>query len=351
MGRATDKGSETSEWRATAEEERSSVDPGPSVRVGNPAPVPDLVRRPLDEILVLRLPRLRLDGGLGLAQVESLLEIAPNALAAREHSFVTHTARRKLHDPDVVVALAMAAGVRGSLIEGPKAVALPLSPHVRRTPTRRRSERKPHGPHFATKMSLLACRPATAPRAPIPTGEHEVPVRCGRLLVGCRPVAEQAPLVRAHLEETAVLSVLRGRRQPGLAPGDCDGLIAVAVEDLADRSPWRQRCVSPSVPRLDCAPELRDRPLELRETTLRVPVRARSVLAMRRGAQKLPVPLEERDRPSISASGRELLREAFVQCGCGTLPPRLGRSGGRLRVLLRCRSGLGDENARAQANE
>jgi hypothetical protein len=63
------------------------------------------------------------------------------------------------------------------------------------------------------------------------------------------------------------------------------------------------------------------------------------------------VPLEERDRPSISASGRELLREAFVQCGCGTLPPRLGRSGGRLRVLLRCRSGLGDENARAQANE
>jgi hypothetical protein len=76
--------------------------------------------------------------------------------------------------------------------EGGRASAVPTR---KRTPTRRRPERKPHGPHFATKMSLLACRPATAPRAPIPTGEHEVPVRCGRLLVGGRPVAEQAPLV------------------------------------------------------------------------------------------------------------------------------------------------------------
>jgi hypothetical protein len=63
------------------------------------------------------------------------------------------------------------------------------------------------------------------------------------------------------------------------------------------------------------------------------------------------MPLEEGDRPSILARGRELLRQAFVQCGCGTLLLRLGRSGGRLRILLRCRSGLGDENARAQANE
>ncbi|HSF61325.1 MAG TPA: hypothetical protein VLA69_06490, partial [Gaiellaceae bacterium] len=75
-------------------------------------------------------------GGLGLAQVQSLLEVAPNALAARKHGVVAHAARRQLHDADVVVALAVAARVRGGLIEGPKAVALPLSPHVRRTPTR-----------------------------------------------------------------------------------------------------------------------------------------------------------------------------------------------------------------------
>jgi hypothetical protein len=200
------------------------------------------------------------------------------------------------------------------------------------------------------KCRPLACRPATAPGAPVPTGKHEVPVRCRRLLVRSPPVSEQAPLVRPHLEETEVLSVLRGRRQPGLAPGDRDGLIAVAVEDLADRSPRRHRCASPSVSRVGCATKRRDRTLELCEPTSCVLEREHSVLAMGRGADKPPVPLEEGNRPSTLASGRELGREALVQCGCGTHHLGLGR-GGRVRVLLRCRSGLRDEKARAQANE
>ncbi|HSF61323.1 MAG TPA: hypothetical protein VLA69_06480 [Gaiellaceae bacterium] len=61
------------------------------------------------------------------------------------------------------------------------------------------------------------------------------------------------------------------------------------------------------------------------------------------------MPLEEGDRPAILARGRELLREALVQCECGALLLRLGR--GRLPILPRFRSGLRDENARAQADE
>src|SRR5262249_49969629 len=56
--------------------------------------------------------------------------------AAREHGVVPLAARWQLHETDVVVAVAMTACVRGSLVEGPKAVALPLSPHVAGTPTR-----------------------------------------------------------------------------------------------------------------------------------------------------------------------------------------------------------------------
>ena len=68
--------------------------------------------------------------GLGLPRVEAYLEVAPDALTAREHRFVANASRRELHDADVLVAVAVAARVCGGLIEGPKAVALPLSPHV-----------------------------------------------------------------------------------------------------------------------------------------------------------------------------------------------------------------------------
>ena len=74
--------------------------------------------------------------GFRFARVETRLEVAPDALAAREHGLVARTAWGEVHDADVVVAVAVAARVSGSLIEGPKAVALPLSPHVPGTVTR-----------------------------------------------------------------------------------------------------------------------------------------------------------------------------------------------------------------------
>lgn len=73
--------------------------------------------------------------GFRLAGVELRLEVATDGLAARQHGLVPDTPRRKLHDADVLVSVAVAARVRGSLIEGPKAVALPLSPHVPGRPT------------------------------------------------------------------------------------------------------------------------------------------------------------------------------------------------------------------------
>ena len=71
---------------------------------------------------------------------------------------------------------------------------------------------------------------------------------------------------------------------------------------------------------------------------------------MRLGVEEPSVPLEEGDRPAILARGRELLREALVQCECGALLLRIGGRG-RLSILPRFRSGLRDQNARAQADE
>jgi hypothetical protein len=84
-----------------------------------------------------------LEGGLGLARVEPLFELATDELAAREHVFVAHSAWRQLHEPDVLVTLSMAARVRRSLIQGPQAVALPPSPHDLLTPTRRKGRKIP----------------------------------------------------------------------------------------------------------------------------------------------------------------------------------------------------------------
>jgi len=74
-------------------------------------------------------PRSGLESRLRLSRVEPLLELLADRLAAREDLLVPHTARRQLHEPDVLVALAMAASVRCGLVEGPQAVSLPPSPH------------------------------------------------------------------------------------------------------------------------------------------------------------------------------------------------------------------------------
>jgi hypothetical protein len=90
-----------------------------------------------------------------LARVETRLEVAPDALAAREHGLVARTAWGKVHDADVVVAIAVAARVCGGLIQGPKAVALPLSPHVSGELAEARCERNPR---FEAEHALCAIK-------------------------------------------------------------------------------------------------------------------------------------------------------------------------------------------------
>jgi len=58
-----------------------------------------------------------LASGLGLARVESHLEERAQILAGREHVLVPGPAGRQLHNPDVVVAAAVAAFVCGRFVE------------------------------------------------------------------------------------------------------------------------------------------------------------------------------------------------------------------------------------------
>lgn len=83
----------------------------------------------IEGIVTARAAGSFLRRGFGLARVETVLEVAANTLAAREHGLVAHSAGRQFHDPDVIVALSVAASVCRGLVVGPKAVALPLSPH------------------------------------------------------------------------------------------------------------------------------------------------------------------------------------------------------------------------------
>lgn len=77
----------------------------------------------------MRSGESQLEGGLGLARVESLLEVTPDRLSIREHRLVAQAAGRELHDADVLVTVAMTARVRRGLVEGPQTVALPPSEH------------------------------------------------------------------------------------------------------------------------------------------------------------------------------------------------------------------------------
>jgi hypothetical protein len=70
-----------------------------------------------------------LESGLGLARLEPFLELAADRLAARQDGVVARAARRQLHEPHAVVTFSVTASVRSGLVQGPQAVALPLSPH------------------------------------------------------------------------------------------------------------------------------------------------------------------------------------------------------------------------------
>jgi hypothetical protein len=54
-----------------------------------------------------------------LADVETLLEVPADALAAREHRLEPDATGRELHDLHVTCPVAVAARVRSRLVEGP----------------------------------------------------------------------------------------------------------------------------------------------------------------------------------------------------------------------------------------
>lgn len=82
-------------------------------------------------------------GRLRLASVDALLEVAPDLLSAREDRVVAQATGWELDKANVFVAVAMAAGIGGGLVEGPQAVSLCLSPHCPGCLAEGRSERNP----------------------------------------------------------------------------------------------------------------------------------------------------------------------------------------------------------------
>jgi len=193
-----------------------------------------------------------------------------------------------------------------------------------------------------------------APRAPVPAGCHEVPVRGDRLSVRRPPVAEQPPLARSHLEEAEVLAVLRSRRVAGLTPRDSERLTAVAAtEDAADCD--LRRCVGKSsrLAALERAAQHGDRLAYVRETPFRARERAPRDLTMLDGAEERAMVLEETDDGAVPPRSRELVLEPRLQ-GNGRLRRTLRsrRIGRRLRALpFRYRRDLCGQNEHAQANE
>jgi hypothetical protein len=105
-----------------------------------------------------------------------------------------------------------------------------------------------------------------------------------------------------------------------------------------------------SFARLDRGTECTNRLRELGQPLLCVPKRDSGVHPMLGGAQKPTMALEERDRPTLLPSGRELLLQALGEGVSRAFLGHLVRGGAGL-VLHRCRSGLGHENEREQANE
>jgi len=294
--------------------------------------------------------------GFRLARVEAGLEVAADALAAREHGLVARASRRKLHDPDILVAVAMAARVGGGLIEGPKAVALPLSPHVPRTLIRCPPEAKPASAgciRTLRQSSRSGGSPAAAPRTPVPSGADEVAMGGDGLRVRAWTVAEQAPLVRAHLEEAEVLAVLRCRLEVRLAPRDGDRSLAVVLEHLADCRSRRERGDPARVASTNLHAKCRDGSRQRRNAPLGVrQSRLRRLLVLRRAQERAVRPEEPHGALiAVERSQRplQLLLESEARFRRGNRLRRRARLAGR--GLRRCRSGLRHENERKQANE
>jgi hypothetical protein len=107
---------------------------------------------------------LGLESRLRFPRVETVLEVAADRLSARKDALVPGPARRELHEADVLVTVAMAARVRCGLVEGPQAVAIPLSPHYSGHLPEGRRKRK------ARPLARPAVCTETLVRAPTNTG-------------------------------------------------------------------------------------------------------------------------------------------------------------------------------------
>jgi len=77
----------------------------------------------------------RLERLLDFSRVDEFLEPAADLLASCEEIVVAPPAGREVHDADTLIALTVAAGVRGRLIERPEAITGAPQPRHDRTPT------------------------------------------------------------------------------------------------------------------------------------------------------------------------------------------------------------------------
>ena len=170
------------------------------------------------------------------------LEAAADLLAGREQRVVAGAARRELHDPD-----RSRRDRRDSVRTRPPRRAAGgdrvfrrshvTTGHLPRRGARGNPAARPGSALCRRNVREAAVSPGLAgPGAPVAARRDEVPWAARRLLGRRVAVPEEAPLVRAHLEEAEVLAVLGVRAEAGLAARDRERLLAVAAEDAADHA-------------------------------------------------------------------------------------------------------------------
>ena len=159
-----------------------------------------------------RLLRRRDRVSVAIASVDPGLEASSDLFTRHEQRVVACATRGEFDDPYCLVAIAMTARVRGRLIERSQALTIASKPCHHQTPSTFRPAWEPgreDGYRTLHRKPSAPLRPGLAgPRTPIPARRDEVPVRGLGLFDRRRAMTEDPTLVRAHLEESQVLSVL-----------------------------------------------------------------------------------------------------------------------------------------------
>lgn len=197
---------------------------------------------------------------------------------------------------------------------------------------------------------LGSARGLTAPGAPVAPRVDEVLVRSDGLSSGGWAVAEQVPRERPHLEEAEVLTVLGGRLQARLAPGDVDGVPAVAAEDVADRDAWGFVLVTMEHSHLERAAQRHNSALCADKPALRSHKRLPGDNATCLLAEDARMPLEEADDAACLALGSQFAMQKSLQ---GSMHTTMTNERTMVLRVPRCccRSGLHDDQERAQAKQ